>query len=327
MSTQATHTPNAATVGTPPKVGSTAESSGMSGAFGQISMGPQAVAMQALYQVMSLYEQIMVLYNEQTQTSQSAANAAISAAASQAEATRDQAIGSFVNAGVTVGTMTATTVSTAKNYNEATQFHEEYAEYEGNRGQLLNKMQDNTSTDVTVGTDDDPRTQEMQQRINSLTTKGRLQTGDYQEPDTTGQSAKQRATTIQTAREDATQEAISHMTPEERQQMLETLNEKQDTASRNENNAYTQIQNKQQKWQNMGNIANNLTSGATGVAQSMAQTAQGQAQATQSLANTTCQMSQTMVSNSEQFIGKFYDQQIQELQLLQQIASNSQVRS
>jgi UDP-N-acetylmuramyl tripeptide synthase len=105
------------------------------------------------------------------------------------------------------------------------------------------------------------------------------------------------------------------------------LNEKQSTASRNQNNAFSELQVASQKWQNIGSIVNNGTNGITGCVQAQYQQNQGAAQGAQSLASTNSQMAQNMLSNTSQGIGKFYDMQLQDLQLLQQIAANSQVRS
>jgi hypothetical protein len=312
----------AAVLGTAaPKLGQTPPSSGMSGAFGQVSAGPAAIAMMALYQAMSVYEQLMVLEQKQTLTeidvagvsACAAKDAAIDAANAQADATRTQAIGSFVNAGVTGLQMGATAYGTAGKYDEAAKFGAEVSEYEGNRTTLLAKMNGEGTADVTVG-EGEERDPDMQQRINSLTTKGRLQAGDYDESAPKGKS-------------DATEEAVAHMTPEERQQFLETLNEKQSTASRNQNNAFSELQVASQKWQNIGSIVNNGTNGITGCVQAQYQQNQGAAQGAQSLASTNSQMAQNMLSNTSQGIGKFYDMQLQDLQLLQQIAANSQVRS
>ena len=311
------------------KLGTPVPDYGMSGSFGQISEGPAAIAMTALYEVMSIYEKLMNMYNKQAQsqitvsgeTCRYAAAASIAAAASQADATRMQAYGSFANAGVSAVSAVGTEVATKPGLDEAGQCNMKVQDFQANRDAL----NDAAEPAVVVGPSAS-RDQLTQQRINSLKVNGQLGDGDFTAPDTTRLNEAQRTAAMKQARQSATNDAIPHMTEDERATFLEALNTKEDTASRAENNAYTRVSSTQQKWQTRAQFANNAFSGGFGCAQASAQAAQGQHQAAQTIASTTSQMAQGLVSNSEQSVGKFYDKQIEELQQLAQISSNSQVR-
>ncbi len=290
---------------------------GTTGSFEQVQTGAGGVASCYLNQIMSLYSQLMDLSMHQTQdelkaagsASQAASQAAIASADAQSAATVCQAAGYGVSAGMDLVSLAGTFQQTKSSVDEIGQYNKEAETFGANRQALL-KAPD---VDTTIAaTPTDPAAQQAQaaqqatiaNNKQELIRNGKLSSGTPSD----------------------TENAIAHMNEQERDQFLETLNTKEKVASNRASDAQSRLQEKLQKLRSGTELAKQAGNSLTTGLQSRQQTKQGEAQARQTVSNTTASLAQGMASSKESMVGKYYDQELQALQMYQQVAANSQVR-
>jgi hypothetical protein len=108
-------------------------------------------------------------------------------------------------------------------------------------------------------------------------------------------------------------------------QLSQNLNKAQEGVSRDINNAHIGLQTAQTKAQMWTTAANSTIGAGMSAGQAYFQKDAGVQQGNASMAQSSAQIAATMASNSRELIGQFYQEEIQALQMLQQLAATVRV--
>lgn len=294
--------------------------------WGQITGGPQAVAFPAIVKLMEVMTELMNMYQYQNETQVRAQNtlalnsaqATIGAANAQASATFMQASTEFSGVGTSLLQMGLTSkfaassqtelATASKTTSSLTAFEDAYKAATPATGSVGMAPAPAAAT---------PPSPEVEARITAL------RAGNSSIKAIAEEDARPGSTSA-----GHTRAALAHMKAhysEEFNNIAPKLSRAQDTASRAVNDANIGLQSGQNKAQMWTSAINNGVNGSLTAGQTYFQKDQGNRQAVSSLDQSLSQSSGSMASNSQGFIGQFYQEEMQALQMLQQLSANTRV--
>lgn len=286
------------------------------GQWGQITAGPQAIAYKSILQIIYTLETIQQMYQKQAAdqakasglAAKASAEATRAAAKFQANQTYCEMGQSFAGAAVSIGGIGATWYKTKDLDTQMTTLETQNR----NIGILQDKLKANPTASISAGQQSPTNIDSaIRDRIQELLTPG----ADY---------AAFKKTPAEG--DDINEKALAHMSAEELGEFKENLRLAYDSHSKLINNNHTQQQTAQSKVQMYQGIASGAVNGAFQAGQATCQTNQGTQQAASAITNNIAQQSSNMFSTNQGFIGKFYDEAMQSLSMLQQLAAAASVR-
>lgn len=292
--------------------------------WGQISAGPQAFAFPAMMYLMSVLNELMDFYNEQnivemkvqSEMATASSTATKSAAEQQAYATIADAANSFAGAAVSgIGaglTVRAQTESSAAMTDEST--------FQGNLKGFDEAIASRATNGASLVSSTNPfggGKSGYEAEINALT-KGTFSKANLADTYDVKDNPWRSEGFMSKAKS-----GIAYMSDEEFAAFKAQYDEKMQNSIKAENTASNMYQSIASKAQMYETLANNVVGTAAKGLQSSFQMNQGQDQAVSSLANTTSQMAGGVSSNALQQLEKEYDEEMQALSLLQQIAASN----
>lgn len=324
-STLAQGAPLPKTAPTPPPAPSTGPSPYN---WGQITAGPAAVAFPAIMKLMEVMTELMIMYQQQNATQVAVQAAAAKAgAACTIAAANDQASQTFMQAGTefaSVGTSLLQMKMTSSFSAPSNAKLETASENNSALTSFAKSYQTSKPATIEVGEGTPPlppKTPLVEARMQELKTANQ---------DSVLEIAKKGTETVtgNPGDQNLNEAALAHLQaeyPDEFKALNEKISRTQDDVSRAINNANIGLQSAQNTSQMITTAINGAVSGALTAGQTHFQKDQGVQQAAASLAQSNAQTAGTMASNSQGFIGQFYQEEMQALQMLQQLSANSRV--